>query len=351
MKLVKFLITGITGAGLLALAGCASVNKTGLTTPVAVSGGQIVFKTAMAENEDAYAAGRSAAEKLAAQLNGTAPHAVMMLDCFDSKELKEKAIDGVASVFGKDVIFGGAVYGMYTRDGATDTDGVSLMALAGDGMQVQAVLTEAMGASKLSIETQNAELEAALNAGGADLAGKLVQPAASDLIMMMGDAHSPKNQYLLDGFQSVAGKKVPVTGGSISKNDGLNYIYYRGEMYSDSAFALALKGGLTVAQSGRQAKSNDQVISTAKEGSATALNALNGKEPQVLIAYDCAGRMGKLDNLSDEVNIIKTSVTGTTPIYGTYCAGEFGAADNTLGDAETCSVGRGWHVMFSALGK
>jgi len=259
MKIEKLLSLAV----ILVLAGCATVDKSALTSPVPSSGGEIIFKTAMAENEDAFAAGQDAAEALAAKLGGTVPHAVLMMDCYDSVEAKELAIAGAASVFCKDKIFGGAVYGMYTQQGAADLDGISLLALAGDGLQVQAALVETMGASTLSLETQEAELTAALNAGGAALAAQIPQVEQSELVILMGDAHSPKNQLLLDGFQSVAGTKIPITGGSISKNDGLNYVYYRGEMYRDSAFAVALKGGFSVAQAGRQAKSNDAVISTA----------------------------------------------------------------------------------------
>ena len=337
--------------GIMTFAGCASVNKSVLSTPPAKPGGAIVLKTAMAENEKAFVAGQNAARQLAGRLGGVAPHAILMADCFDSKEAKEQAIAGVASVFNAELIFGGAVYGMYTQDGASAENSVSLLALAGNGLQVQAALVEGMGANGLSLETQKDELTAALNAGGAALAKQIQNAAASDLVILMGDAHSPKNQLLLDGFQSVAGKKVPVTGGSISKNAGLNYVYYRGKMYRDSAIAVALTGGFSVMQSGRQAKSNDEVITTAKEGSQTALAALGNAKPLALIAYDCAGRMGKLTRLSDELDAIRPNVPPAVPIFGCYCAGEFGPADTTIEKADSTSIGRGWHVMFSALGQ
>lgn len=132
---------GIFGCIALLLAGCAT-NKTVLMTPAAAEKGAVILQTAMGENEDAFAAGKEAAEALADKLGGTAPHAVLMVECFDSVEAKKKAIAGVASVFGADKIFGGAVYGMYTQDGASDVDTVSLLALAGDGLQVQAALAD-----------------------------------------------------------------------------------------------------------------------------------------------------------------------------------------------------------------
>ena len=346
----QWIITGSVCVAML-MAGCATVNKSVLMTPPASAGGEIIFETAMGQNEDAFAAGKEAAEALSQKLGCTVPHAIIMVDCFDSPEAKKEAIDGVASVFGKEKIFGGAVYGMYTQEGATDLDGVSLLAVAGDGLQVQAALVETMGASTLSLETQEAELTAALNAGGAALAKQIQAVEQSDLVILMGDAHSPKNQLLLDGFQSVAGTGIPVTGGSISKNDGLNYVYYRGQMVRDSVFAITLKGGCSVAQSGRQAKANDAVISTADEGSATAMKAIASAKPFALITYDCAGRMGKLDKLSDELKAIQKNVHSSIPIFGCYCAGEFGVADTTQGETGTIPVGRGWHVMFTALGK
>ena len=346
----KKVMSGAAIAAAVMITGCTSINKTALTTPAPTKNGAVILKTAMTENENAYEAGRTAAQKLALSLKGEKPHAILMVDCFDSKELKEEAIDGVASVFDAEVIFGGAVYGMYTQDGAFDTDGVSLLALSGNGLQVQTALAENMGAAGLSLETQKEQLVAALNKGGESLARQITDVKDTDLMIVMGDAHSPKNQYLLDGLQNVVGKKLPITGGSISKNDGLTYVYYRGELYKDAAIAIALNGDFDVAQTGRQAKSNDMVISTAKEGSAAAIKAL-GSNPFAIIAYDCAGRMGKVDNMTDELNAIQSNIPSTTPIFGCYCAGEFGPADTTIEKANNTSTGRGWHVMFSVLGK
>lgn len=335
--------------GGLLLAGCATTNKTALITPAPGQGGSVVVKSSLSENIDPYTAGRTAAEALAEQLNGAAPHAILLLDCFETVKAKKNVIKGVSSVFDSGVIFGGAVYGMYTQSGATDIDGVALLALAGDGLQVQAALVEALGASTLSLETEKEKLVAALNAGGKALAEQIDHPADSTLTFLMGDAHSPKNQHLLDGYQMVAGKKTKVTGGSISKNDGLNYVYYRGRLYRDSAIAVAVKGGFNVAQTGRQAKSNDAVIATADEGSKTAMQGV--ENPFGIIAFDCAGRMGKLDSLDDELKAIQANIGREATIFGCYCAGEFGPADTTIEKADSVSKGRGWHVMFSVLGK
>ncbi len=350
MKRSTFLTMTLLSAGVLALTGCKTTDQTMLKSAPATADGKIILKTAMIENEDAFAAGKAVAEKLMAQLGGVAPHAVLMMDCYDSVELKQQAIKGVSSVIDSKLIFGGAVYGVYTQEGATNMDGISLMALAGDGLEVQAALVTEMNASKVSMETQNELLKERLGAGGSAVVGQLTNPKESDLIILMGDAHSPKNQYLLDGVQTVVGKDVKVTGGSISKNDGLTYVYYRGEMYSDAAIAVSLKGGFKIGAAGRQAKTNNDVIATAAEGAKTAIDQLGNKKTYGLIAFDCAGRMGKLNELTDEVNAIKKVVGTETPIFGTYCAGEFGASDTKMGESGDM-VGVGWHVMFSALGK
>ncbi len=344
------LTLGVTAAGAAILTGCMSADKSALSSPPARAGGAIILKTAMVEEPNAFQAGVTAATKLKAELKGATPHAVLMVDCYDCVALKRQAIAGVATLFPRELIFGGAVYGMYTQTGALSANGIALLALAGDGLQVQSALTGSMGAAGLSLETQQEAVVNALNAGGADLASKIEGVSQSALMIVMADAHSPKNQYLIDGIQQVAGRQVPITGGSINKNDGLTWIYYRGALYKDAAFALALKGDFRVAQSGRQAKSNDAVIATAREGSAAAVNSL-GTQPFALLAYDCAGRMGKVDNLDDELNAIKGSIAAGVPIFGCYCAGEFGPADSTLEQSDGASTGRGWHVMFTALGE
>jgi len=67
------------------------------------------------------------------------------------------------------------------------------------------------------------------------------------------------------------------------------------------------------------------------------------------LAFDCAGRKGKLKNIADELAAIQ-SATGKTPVlFGCYCAGEFGPADTGDVADKTTVYGCGWHVMFSAL--
>jgi hypothetical protein len=166
----------------------------------------------------------------------------------------------------------------------------------------------------------------------------------------MADAHSPKNQFLVEGAQRVVGKKFPITGGSANKNAGQTYVYYQGRMYTDSAIALMLSGDFEVSQTGRQAKDNAKVISSAADGAAEAM-AGSTAEPFGVLAYNCAGRKGKLDNISDELAAIQSRIGKTIPLFGCYCAGEIGPADTAEKNAGVLSSGVGWHVMFTVLAR
>ncbi len=306
-----------------------------------------VFETSMAEDEDAFRAGQTAARKLRDKLKGVTPKALIVTECFEDKAQKADVLKGVASVFPKRIIHGGSAYGMYTQAGVLDMDAVSILAMGGD-MGVDVACVEHMGAAGLSLETHEAQLAGALRRGGKTLARQLPEPKDGTLLILIGDAHSPKNQFLLDGVQAVVGKTLPITGGSVCKNAGQNFVFHQGELTQDSAIAILLTGELAVSLVGRQAKSNDQVISTAREGAAAAMKSIRAK-PTLFLAFDCGGRMGKLDRLEDELEAIQESVGKKIPLYGCYCAGEFGPSDTDHATANT-SMGCGWHIMVSLLG-
>ena len=307
-----------------------------------------VFKTSMAEDEDAFKAGQAAAQALRMKLRGVTPKAVIVHECFEDESQKAEVLKGAASVFPKKILYGGSAYGMYTQAGVLDIDAVSMLAIGGD-VGVDTSFVGPMGAAGLSLETQETQLVSALRRGGKKLAKQLPAIRSKTLVILISDAHSPKNQYLLDGVQDIAGKALPITGGSVCKNAGQNFVYYQGRLTQDSAIAIALTLDLEVSQVGRQAKSNDQVISTAREGASAALASIEGK-PAALLAFDCGGRMGKLDRLEDELEAIQASVGKDVPLYGCYCAGEFGPADTAGADTNT-PMGCGWHIMVSLLGQ
>ncbi|MBL7134160.1 MAG: FIST C-terminal domain-containing protein, partial [Phycisphaerae bacterium] len=209
-----------------------------------------------------------------------------------------------------------------------------------------------LGASKLIPAEHAAEIRAKLIPGGAELARQLGKTDASRLMIVVADAHSPKNGPLVEGVQSVTGGEFPILGGCADKNAGQTFVYFCGEMFTDAAVGLMLSGDFTVALAGRSAKENSKVIATARQGATEALKGLAdaGARPAVVLAFDCAGRKGKLKNVGDELAAIQQAIGTKVALYGSYNAGEIGPPDVTDKDPAVLSRGMGWHIMIGAIG-
>ncbi|MBW7990420.1 MAG: hypothetical protein FVQ84_10450 [Planctomycetes bacterium] len=328
-------------------AGCA-VNETYVSSD-AKSGGSIVTSVASSQNADPFQAGKQAAETLREQMGQVQPHTVVLTECFEDEAQKRRVLKGVCAVFPKDIVFGFSTYGSFAQEGCLDLDSVSLLGIGGRGIATAAALRRNLGIAGLTMEENEDELSRRLRTGGAELTDRLYRGPDDRLLLIMADAHSPKNQFLLEGAQEVMGRDFPITGGSANKNAGQTFIYFQGQMYSDSAIALLLSGDFDVSLSGRQARENAKVISSAAESAAEALNGMKSK-PFSVLAFNCAGRKGKLNNIADELAAIKSVIGNDIPLFGAYCAGEIGPAD-VAGKETTVSSGVGWHVMFTVLGR
>ena len=308
----------------------------------------IIFRTASACGEKPFETAKAAAESLKHSLGGITPAVVIVADCYEDKENKEQMLKGVASVFDANKLVGGSFYGMFTHQGSAKQDAVALLAIGGRDVTIRTACEKDMGAAGLTLEKDKEKLTSMLNSAGARLAKQFGSMSDSSLMILISDAHSPKNQLLLDGVQSVVGTKLPITGASVNKNAGQNWIYWRGQVYTDAAVAVSIGGPIRLAMSGRQAKDNDQVIATARAACNEATNKL-GKAPFAILAFDCAGRMGKLKNLGDELAAIRAAIGADPVLFGCYGAGEYGPPDAGESDAKGHSCGRGWHVMITAL--
>ncbi len=328
-----------------ALAGCARQVAEVYQTAPPVLGSEMHVATGAASNPDPYVAGRLAAEALKRRLIKP-PHAVIVSECFDDLAKKQKAISGVCSVFPRQVVFGGATYGSFTQSGATDRDSVALLGIGGEGIAVAAALERGLGTARLSAEKDQAEIRQRLLAAGARLANKLPGKHASGLLIVIADAHSPKNTPLVEGIQQVLTREFPITGGSVNKNAGQTYVCYQGRLYEDSALALLLTGDFKVCTVGRQAKETAAVVATAEEAAREA-HAKAPSKPFAALAFDCAGRKGKLASPDDELRAIRKALPEYVPLFGCYCAGEIGPPHGSEPNAP--SAGVGWHIMFTLL--
>lgn len=347
-NLTKALLLLSVSACLMLASGCAT-NDTYTSAPPQ-TGGAIVVRVASSQNDDPFEAGKQAALLLREQMGNRAPHTIVLTECFEDKAPKKQLLKGVCSVFDKDIVFGFSTYGSFAQQGCLDVDSVSLLGIGGDGIATTAAIKRNMGIAGLTVEKNKDELQQRLRTGGNELAAKLPRTPNDRLLVLMADAHSPKNQLLLDGVQEVMGKDFPITGGSANKNAGQTFIYFKGQMYTDSAIALLLSGDFKVSLAGRQAKENAKVISTAADGATEALKNMKAK-PFSVLAFNCAGRKGKLDNIADELAAIQGAIGKDIPLFGAYCAGEIGPADIAVDDPAALSSGVGWHVMFTVLGR
>ncbi|MBN2476454.1 MAG: FIST C-terminal domain-containing protein [Pirellulales bacterium] len=353
----RFAHTKTTWAILAALVVCPMALRLSAaddigSTITAKPAGQIVMKVVMIEDEDEQpaAAGKAAAAALEKAMGGVPLKAVLVSECFEDRQHKQELLEGVCSALPAQLVLGGATYGSFAQSGCTDYDSVCLLGIGGDGIGVSTALVTEMGTSKLVLEEHQDLIEQRLQQAGAKLAGNLRRTDRDRLLILLADAHSPKNQYLVEGAQQVVGAAFPITGGSANKNAGQTFVYFQGKMHQDSAVALMLSGDFRVAMAGRQAKDNDAVIATAKTGAAEAMAALDGK-PTAVLAFNCAGRRGKLKNMDDELAAMQQAIGGQLPLFGCYCAGEVGPVDASEKQPGVLCGGSGWHVMFTIIGR
>lgn len=341
-------------AWLLMLAHSHELTREAMASAPALADGsrQIVLRMARSDEDDPLAAGKAAAADLKRQLGGVEPKAILIGECYEGKASKAKVLEGVCSVFPAAIVFGGSTYGGFGQAGVAGGESVVVSAIAGRDVDVQPVCVEKMDTAGLTLEKNREELETKISVAGKELAGKIPQNDRNRLLVVIADAHSPKNGALVQGIRSVLGPSFPVTGGSVNKNAGQSFVYWKGQMLSDAAVGLMLAGDFKLALAGRQAKDNDQVIATARDGAVEAIEALQkqGAKPALLLAFDCAGRKGKLKNVADELAAIRQVTGGELPILGTYNAGEIGPADVAEKTPGVLCSGVGWHVMFTAIG-
>lgn len=320
--------------------------------PVTQRDGSLVIRVVMVEDEqeDPRGAGQAAARQLLQAMGDVPPKAVLVSECFEDEENKRKLLEGICSVLDRQVVHGGATYGSFTQDGCTDYDSVCLLGIGGDAIGVSAALVDKMGAAHLSFDEHQAEIEQRLRVAGTALAERIGKSDQDRLLILVPDAHSPKNRYLVEGVQTVVGDQFPMTGGSVNKNAGQTFVYFGGRMYQDAAVGVMLSGDFDVALSGRAARENAAVIASAEEGAAEVMHKMP-HPPLAVLAYNCAGRRGKLNDYQEELQAIQRAIGTSVPLFGCYNAGEVGPLDPGEREGTALCGGSGWHVMFTIIGR
>lgn len=345
-------MTRIAMAMALSLLAVTAAAAEPWNAPLSEKEGPVVLRVVLVEDQagDPRAAGKQAAESLQTAMEGVPLKAVIVSECFEDRDNKEQLIEGVCSVVGKDAVFGGATYGSFTQSGCAGFDSVCLLGIGGTGVGVSAGLITDLGTAKLTVEQHQAEIAQRLQTAGKTLSERLTRGELDKLVILIPDAHSPKNRYLVEGVQQAFGAQFPMTGGSANKNAGQTFVYFRGQLYQDSAVAVLLSGTFRVSMSGRMAKDNDAVIRTAEEG-ASEVTAKMPAKPLAVLAYNCAGRRGKLKDPLDELHAMQKAFGTSVPLFGCYNAGEIGPLDPAEKQSDALCGGSGWHVMFTVIGR
>jgi len=335
-----------------AVTGCSQQSSGPVIVELAPATQDIRFASATCTLEDPFEAGQTAAQRAKAGVGDASVQAVVISECFEEATRKEKVLAGVCSVFDEALVFGSSTYGSFTQAGSVSDESACVMVIAGEDIAVESACQRELGTAMLNPADHEDQIRDLLLEAGASLAGKLSRSNACRLMIVIADAHSPKNGHLIEGMHSVVGADFPLIGGSANKNAGQAFVYYQGEMLADSAIALMLSGEFEVALAGSSAKTNDAVITTARQASARALEGLQDKGacPAAAFAFDCAGRKGKLDNVGDELTAIQESLGCDMPLFGSYNAGEIGPADVTDKKPDVLSSGVGWHIMVAVIG-
>lgn len=282
---------------------------------------------------------------------------MIVSECFEGEEAKKALLDGLKQVLPAEKIYGLATYGSFTQKGCTDYDAVCLLGIGGT-VKVKTAVVKNTNTSKLVYQDHQAKIDQRLHEVGQELAKQLALPAEQattkgKLLICLADAHSPKNQPLVEGIQKVLGVDYPLTGGSANKNAGQTFVYYQGQMLVDCVIGIHLSGDFKTAMTGHQAKTNDTVISSADEGMRKTLAMAKGDaatkgQVTAVLAFNCAGRRSKLDRYEDELAAIQKPLGKKLPLFGCYCAGEIGPLDIQT-EKKGQIGGNGWHVMFTVI--
>ncbi len=315
-------------------------------------GGDVVLRIVMLEDEDEdpAAAGKKAAEMLKEAMGDAPLKAVLVSEVFEDLEYKQKLLDGIGAVIDKDIILGGATYGSYTQQGCTDFDAVALLGIGGDGIGVAAALVTEQGTADLDRNKDLDKMRVLLHKAGEHVARAVPKTQRDQLLIFIANAHSPSNQFLVEGAQKVVGPEFPITGGSVNVNAGQKYAYFRGMPYEDASVAVMLSGDFRVSMAGGKGMDKDTVVATAREAAAEVLKGVEGK-PLAVLAFNCAGRRSQLDDYDVELAAAQEALGKELPLFGLYCAGEIGPVDESERKPGVVSGGSGWHVMYTIISR
>ena len=280
------------------------------------------------ESKDSAIAGDDAAKQAKAALKGAKADVVLVFDCIKNKQAM---LDAVAKHFDAKMIYGCSAYNAITQVSPSGTVGV--LALA--GVHADAAIVPVEG--KNGHEACGKKIGEALK-GAVDK-----NKDHGQLMVLIGDAHYPINQKLVNGVCGVLGQKFPISGGAAV--GGLTY--YQGKVHKKSNLGLLISGDFTCSFAIKKAKTTKpmDVVNAAGEAFAKAVAGKKDKL-QMVFAFDCGGRRGQMKDKRPLEVVQMKQAAGDVPIFGFYGSGETGRDGN---DAPPKGVG--YHICAAAIFK
>jgi len=326
--MLRIVLASVLGAALLLAAAPEAYAACGACGSGKAHGG-ITVGSAHSVLTEAVAAGTEAAKKAKAALGKDKAKVVLVFDSIPGKaDVKQKVLDGVATVFDKSIIYGCSAYDAITQDCNVSTVGV--LALGGD----------------INVASATANLDGGWEACGKKI-GEAIKPAVEktkdhgQLLVLIGDCHVNKNDALAKGVCSVLGEKFPTAGAAA--NGGLTYV--KGKVLTKSNLGLLLSGHFKPSFSAKKAKGKKpmDVVQAAGDAFEQAIGK-NQDKLVMVFAFDCGGRRQQMKGqLPKELELMKAAA-GKAPIFGFYGSGETGPKDN-----DSAPRGVGYHIAACAL--
>ena len=296
---------------------------------VARAGQALVVGSGCSTAADPKSAGAEAARKARAALGDHKPRLVLV---YNAGKLGGKApalLDGVASVFDPQVLYGCNGYAPLTHETSDAT--VAVLALAG-GISVTAAVAETKG--KDDDEACGRRIAEQLKAAAAT-------KAPGKLLLLFGDCHVPRNGNLVKGVCRVLGENFPIIGGAAVGGR----LYVQGKVQTKANLGLLITGNFTCGFGLEKDMSREGLIASARQALSEAL-AAGKKKPALVFVFDCGGRRGAMlrnKNFPEELKTMK-EVAGTAPLFGFYGSGEIGCPT-----AGAKPQGVGYHIAACAL--
>ena len=333
------------------LSGCRTPIKDSLVSQPPIKGGEVVVVATMFESGDPYNAGYEAARRLQVKLCGVMPHVIIMFNCFYCRDDKERLINGISEVFSRDLIIGGSVDGVYTQDGVSNYNGVGLLALGGDGIQVKAALIENISdnyKNKL-IKDEFKRIADNVIYNGKMLAMKFPDIKKAEMLLLLGDLELNMSDFLIKGIYSISGEQLAIAGGSVKKKNGSGYICYRGSLYQNSLWGLTLRGDRLKFY---QCMKSFDDIKVYPVFALEAINELNRYlKPKGYFAFGKVNKQDRLSKNSSEFFALNKISGNKIPLFVGYCSDEFSSIEYKMRKNSDVYARKRSHITFYSFGK